>query len=169
MDLVMARVTLWNQGGVAAFKGTLLHLSWVWEFKEAIGSTAKVTIVKEFYRTNFEPLKEKFAFHRKMSICAFDINSNSAHEGTKNGMKFNSAAVRPQHTLHQAVGALLFQARTKAIDTQIKNSTKENSKGLWSSLPTALNLATLSKSLVAMEWMQTRDYSVVGPFADKWY
>ena len=81
-------------------------------------------------------------------------------------MKFNSAAVRPQHTLHQAVGALLFQARTKAIDTQIKNSTKENSEGgLWSSLPTSLHLTTLGESLVATEWMQKRNYSVVGPFA----
>jgi hypothetical protein len=136
------------------------------DVREALGGAAAVEQLKDFHRRHVEPLEDFFVFHYRKSLLAFETNSNSAHEGTNKGMKSHSAPVRPQHRLDQAGQILTLQGELKVLDTQIRNSAKENSRKLWSSLPTANHLTDLGESLVINQWEQKDEYSVVGPYAN---
>lgn len=129
-----------------------------------------VVNAKTFYREKFEPHEGLFEFYRRRHILHFDTSSNSAHEGTNKGMKYHSAPVRPQHPLVQATKVLCFQGEMKEVDLSNKLAEKENSRKLWSALPTADYLSDLGEALLSNEWMLHQQYSVVGPTGEgKWF
>lgn len=136
-----------------------------------VGNTlgaAGVEDLQVFFRAHVEPHEDFFAFHRRQLLLHFDTNSNSAHEGTNNGMKTHAAPVLPQHTLAKATQVISFQSRLKAAQIHMQITHKENSRKLWSNLPTANYLCDMGEALVGEEWKLRRLYDSVGPFQDGW-
>jgi hypothetical protein len=66
--------------------------------KEALGPNG-FDQLQEFYGKQTESHEDYFVFYCRRHLLHLDTNSNSAHEGTNNGMKYHSVAVRPTHGL----------------------------------------------------------------------
>jgi hypothetical protein len=104
--------------------------------------------VKLYHRKHVEPLEEHFVFYTRFALLAFKTNSNSAQEGTNNGLKHHSAAVKPTHGLMKATKTLTFQGTVNDIDRKISGAQKVESQSLWSTLPSANDMTTLREALL---------------------
>ncbi len=82
---------------------------------------------RKLHRNNVEPHKEQFIFgdHRDYFKNLY-TNSNSTHEGTYRGIKYNTAAVLSQHNLEKTTSALNGNVAIEQINTQIIATKKEN-------------------------------------------
>lgn len=132
---------------------------------ETLGSP-NVEEVQDFFRDHVEPHESFFAFHLRRFLLHFDTNSNSAHEGTNNGMKKHCAPVLPQHTLAKATQVISFQSNLKSAQISMELTQKEHSRKLWSNLPTANYLCDVGEALVGEEWKMRFQYESVGPSED---
>ena len=91
----------------------------------------------------------------------FDTYTNSAHEGTNNGLKTSAAPVLPQHSLDTSAAILNHNAHIKATSTSIRTATSVSSKVLWSKLSTAQKLTQKGEGLVTEQWKMRNDYTSI--------
>ena len=117
--------------------------------------------VKLYHRKHVEPLEEHFVFYTRRALLAFETNSNSAQEGTNNGLKHHSAAVKPTHGLMKATKTLTFQGTVNDIDRKISGAQKVESQSLWSTLPSANDITTLGEALLTTQWKEKDNYVVL--------
>ena len=114
--------------------------------------------IRTFIRENVEPLETFFCFYSRRNVHHFDTYTNSAHEGTNNGLKTSAAPVLPQHLLDTSAAILNHNAHIKATSTSIRTATSVSSKVLWSKLSTSQKLTQKGEGLVTEQWKMRNDY-----------
>jgi hypothetical protein len=137
------------------------------EVKEALGPHG-FDQLQEFYGKRIEPHEDYFVFYRRRHLLHLDTNSNSAHEGTNNGMKYHSVAVRPTHGLVESTRILTHQSKLKCGDVKIRYAASDTSRSLWSNLPTADHITRLGNSLLSTQWKASQNYIMHGPSNNSW-
>jgi MULE transposase domain/SWIM zinc finger len=138
--------------------------------KEEHTEIARMAIgqIVKFVRRHVEPLESFLVFHRRKALLVFETNSNSAHEGTNNGMKKNAAPTNPQHGILQATDVLCGQAARKERETIVDVTMMFKSKCLHSNLPTANVLTRQGNELVYNQWLEKDNYQISGPTNNAW-
>ena len=111
-----------------------------------------------FIRENVEPIEAYYCFHSRCNVRHFDTYTNSAHEGTNNGLKSAAAPVLPQHTLDRSAAILNNNALMKANANSIHSATIVSSNSLWSKLPTSQKLTHKGEGLVIAQWKLRNGY-----------
>ena len=134
------------------------------EFAAAMQTSLAVKKMKEFYKDNISPILDHLVFYKRKRLLHFDVNSNSAHEGTNRGMKSHAAPTNPQHTLEKATKVLSHQAQLKTLLLQTNIASKANGTTLWSDQPGQGHLLDLAVGLISNECAERRLYDTVGPF-----
>ena len=99
-----------------------------------------------------------FCFHSRRHVRHFDTYTNSAHEGTNNGLKSSAAPVLPQHSLDRAASILNTNALMNANASTIMSAKVVSSHALWSKLPTAQRLTHKGEGLVTAQWELRNNY-----------
>ena len=84
--------------------------------------------------------------------------TNSAHEGTNNGMKSAAAPILPQHSLDRSASILNQNAVMKANANSIHSAKVVSTNALWSKLPTAQKLTHKGEGLVTAQWKLGHNY-----------
>jgi hypothetical protein len=135
--------------------------------KEALG-THGFDQLQDFYGKRIEPHEDYFVFYRRRNLFHLDTNSNSAHEGTNNGIKYHSVPVRPTHGLVESTRILTRQSKLKCGDTKVRNAASDTSRSLWSNLPTADHITRLGNSLLSTQWKASHKYIAMGPCNNSW-
>ena len=62
--------------------------------------------ITKFIWENIEPSEVNYCFYLRRHLRHYDTYTNSAHEGTNNGLKHCTAAVRPQNNIHKSAAIL---------------------------------------------------------------
>jgi hypothetical protein len=117
-----------------------------------------VDMMLSFVRSSFETQEEFLCFHYRFGVRHFDSYSNSGHEGTNNGLKYNAAPVLPQHDLHTSGAILTDNAKIKAKGDAVDVSNEVSKTKLWSNLPSANYLTGMSVGLMEHEWKEADMY-----------
>ena len=111
-----------------------------------------------FIREHVEPHEAFYCFHLRRHVRHFDTYTNSAHEGTNNGVKSAAAPILPQHSLDRSASILNQNALIKANANSIRSAKIVSTKALWSKLPTAQKLTHKGEGLVTAQWMLRKNY-----------
>jgi hypothetical protein len=138
------------------------------EVKEALGQHGFEDQLQKLYGKRIEPHEDYFVFHRHRNLFHLDTNSNSAHEGTNNGIKYHSVPVRPTHGLVESTRILTHQSKLKCGDTKVRYAASDTSRALWSHLPTADHISRLGNSLLSTQWKASQNYIATGPCNNSW-
>jgi SWIM zinc finger len=129
---------------------------------------AAIDSIFTFVVKNVETHEEFFLFYLRKSILAFETNSNSAHEGTNNALKYHAAKASPQYSLAMCTENLCYQAKEKAEaicgELQYHNEKQE----LYTDLPTANTLTRFGNGLLLEQWKQREQYTICGPVNGAW-
>lgn len=123
-----------------------------------VTSEAVADQIGTFIRENVEPLEAFFCFHTRRHVRHFDTYTNSAHEGTNNGLKAAAAPVLPQHSLDRSASILNNNALIKANANTIMSARVVSSNALWSKLPTSQKLTHKGEGLVTAQWELRDNY-----------
>lgn len=131
----------------------LQHPDFLHQFGESVSDR-----ISTFIRENVEPHESFYCFHKRRHIRHFNTYTNSAHEGTNNGLKSSAAPVLPQHSLDRCASILNQNATMKANANSIRSAKVVSSKPLWSKLPTSRKLTHKGEGLVAAQWQLRNCY-----------
>jgi hypothetical protein len=135
--------------------------------KEALGPHG-FDQLQEFYGKRIESHEDYFVFYRRRHLFHLDSNSNSTHEGTNNGLKYHSVAVRPTHGLVESTRILTHQSKLECGDAKLRYAASETSKYSWSSLPRAYHITRLGNSLLSTQRNASQNYIAHSPLIGSW-
>lgn len=123
-----------------------------------VASEAVANQILTFIREHVEPHEAFYCFHKRRHVRHFDTYTNSAHEGTNNGVKSSAAPILPQHSLDRSASILNQNAQIKANANAIQSANVLSTKALWSKLPTAQKLTHKGEGLVTAQWKLRNNY-----------
>jgi len=87
-----------------------------------VASEAVADQIGTFIREHIEPHEAFYCFHKRRHVRHFDTYTNSAHEGTNNGVKSAAAPILPQHSLDRSASILNQNALIKANANSIQSA-----------------------------------------------
>jgi MULE transposase domain/SWIM zinc finger len=131
-------------------------------------SDAAIASIHAFVVKNVETHDDYFLFYLRKSMLTFETNSNSAHEGTNNGLKYNASSASPQNSLATCTEKLCFQASEKANNVCSELQYHNEQKELYTDLPTANTLTRFGNGLLLEQWKQREHYKICGPVDNTW-
>ena len=86
--------------------------------KKALGE-AESDALLEFVQHHVFSHENSFVYHTRHEVYHMEVHTNTAHEGTNNGIKHCSAPIRPQNSLDKAARALSLGASLHQSSTSM--------------------------------------------------
>ena len=112
----------------------------------------------EFVRHHVFPHENSFVYHTRHEVYHMEVHTNTAHEGTNNGIKHCSAPIRPQNSLDKAARALSLGASLHQSSTSMDVCRMMRRTLLTSQSPTSEFLTDLGEKLVCQEWLAKHNW-----------
>ena len=87
------------------FMASKLMFKKFWNSKQIKSTLGSLFIdnVQNFVAKHIEPHESNFCFYQRFNLRHFDEYTNSIHEGTNCGLKYNSAPVDPSTEIEKAI------------------------------------------------------------------
>ena len=123
--------------------------------------TDNVKRMLTFIRANVETHEPRFLFYQRCRRRHFDTATNTAHEGTNNGIKYCAAPVLPSQSLGVAARTLSQNGKISEQARALRYGQANDSSKLWSDLPTSNYLTPLGEGLLVEQWGERREYESV--------
>lgn len=113
----------------------------------------------DFLRNNVFPYEDHFAGHHYCYTFSFDEYSNTALEGTNNGLKHNANAVRPSMSLAKAGKCMIDQDATKSSVRKRKASSDFNTQPLYTGTNTSRFINDVAEDMLKEQIYLSHNYS----------
>lgn len=123
----------------------------------------------EFWLRNHVVIhSDNFLFCKRKNIRHFDEYSNSKHEGTNRGLKYNAAPVGPSMNLDTSAAILTSNAESKLNYKKRKNTRQILSTKAGNSLNCGSKLIDRGLHLLSNEWIARLNYENKRTLLNEW-
>ena len=117
-----------------------------------------IKMVKNLIINHLYNVEEHYPFYQRIGIRHFDDYSNSCHEGTNHGIKYNTAPVGPLLNLEHATCILSKNGERKRKQRDKKASIDAIKTETWSSLKCSKHLLRRCSILLSDQWSLRSNY-----------
>ena len=93
------------------------------QIKTKLGTTF-IQNVENFVTKHIEPHETYFCFYLRLNLRSFEEYTNSIHEGTNRGLKYNSAPVGPSTNIEKAL-AIMCNNAERSVTKKKKIASKD--------------------------------------------
>ena len=118
------------------------------QIKSTLGSPF-INSVQNFITKHIEPDKSNFRFYLRLNLRHFDEYTNSIHEGTNRGLKYNTAPAGPSTTIEKAMEIMCNNAKHNGKRKSRVASIDFKGTKVYSKLQCANKLVPIGESILS--------------------
>ena len=135
--------------------------------KTKLGTTF-IQNVESFVTKHIEPHETYFCFYLRLNLRSFEEYTNSIHEGTNRGLKYNSAPVGPSTNIEKAL-AIMCNNAERSVTKKKKIASKDfRGSKMYSQLKCSNKIVPIADSILFQNWKKRLCYKSIKISSMKW-